>query len=182
MSLRPIYLLVDGRTSKSGGHFAIFIPNAPENANQPPSSSSTTNPSCCTGTVIHVVGNPLIGFHHEFKRNYNTSDGDAFRSLATPILLGHVDPSLHADPTIPGFTTDTTPLGSLDAAALQVPCPGRSDVRAAVDGVCLSFYSTFLVRGVGGAYLTPYLTLPYPRYLICICARPVANMACHVLR
>ncbi|KAK4042334.1 hypothetical protein C8A01DRAFT_33537 [Parachaetomium inaequale] len=161
MTLRPVYPLIDGRTSKSRGHFAIFIPNAPDDVrvDQPPSSSSPNNNPCTgTGTVIHVVGNPLIGLHHELKRNYNTSD--ASKSLATPILLGHIPQSLHVDPdpsTHGFFTTDTTPRGSLDAAALQVPCPGKSDVRAPVDGVvnrrCQEWTMEYVQHLVGLGYL-----------------------------
>ena len=132
MASRPVYLLIDGRTSKARGHFATFIPNASD-INQTPSQNQP-----CTGTVIHVVGNPMIGFHHEFKRNYNTASSTSFRSLAPAILLGSVQQSLHADPpsSTTNFSTDTSALGALDVAALQVPCPAKSDVRAPVDGVC----------------------------------------------
>jgi hypothetical protein len=122
-----VYLFVSGRTSKARGHFAIFIPNASDEEKTP----SKTEP--CTGTVIHVVGNPMIGFSHEFKRNYNTSDD--LKSLVRVVLLGHIQESLHVDSSSGTFSTDVLPLGPLDAAALQVPVPGRSDVRAPVDGV-----------------------------------------------
>jgi hypothetical protein len=90
----------------------------------------------CKGTVIHVVGNPMAGFFHEFKRNYNTY---ASKSLGTVVLLGYIQESLHVDPSSSAFSTDVVALGSLDAAALQVPAPGQSDVRAPVDGVSVPF-------------------------------------------
>lgn len=74
----------------------------------------------------------MTGFFYEFKRNDNTYQDT---SLGTAVLLDHVEESLHVDSSSGDFSTDVVPLGSLDAAALQVPPPGKSDVRAPVDGV-----------------------------------------------
>lgn len=131
MAQRPVYLFVYGRSSRSRGHFAIFIPNALD-VNQPPSVNET-----CTGTVIHVVGSPLMGFYHEFKRNYNTYGS---KSFSAAVLLGYVQESLHVDPSTNVVSKDIVPLGALDAAALQVPGPEKSDVRAPVDGVCVLLF------------------------------------------
>jgi hypothetical protein len=124
MASRPIYLFVYSRTPKARGHFAIFVPN---DANQTPSTGQP-----CKGTIIHVVGNPLQGFYHEFKRNYDTYD--ELRPM-TMVLLGSIQHSLVADPGTDDYSTDQCGRGALDAAALQVRPPGKSDVRAPVDGV-----------------------------------------------
>jgi hypothetical protein len=150
MASRPLYLLVNGRTSKARGHFAIFIPNASD-VDQAPSKDWS-----CAGAVIHVVGNPMIGFHHQFKRNFNTY---GWKTLVTAVLLGHVQHSLHVDPSAAKYSEDTVALGTLDAAALQVPTPRKSDIRAPVDGVCAFIQVTpwwpMLTQPSGGQQTLP---------------------------
>jgi hypothetical protein len=96
----------------------------------------------------------MAGFFHEFKRNYNTVDSI---SLGTTALLGFVQDSLHVDPSTKNFSTDTIALGALDAAALHVPVPGKSDVRTPVDGVgpCFGAYRAGVDRSSGGQQALP---------------------------
>lgn len=86
----------------------------------------------------------MTGFFHEFKRNYNTLDDN---TLVTAVHLGAIEPSLHVDPSTAEFSLDRAALGALDAAALRVPCPGKSDVRAPVDGVYVLLLSAAVVCG-----------------------------------
>ncbi|KAK4237714.1 hypothetical protein C8A03DRAFT_15779, partial [Achaetomium macrosporum] len=127
------------RTSKSRGHFAIFIPNASD-IDQTPSKGQP-----CKGTVIHVVGNPLRGFYHEFKRSYNPYD--ELRPMAV-VPLGYIQHPLVLDPSTDEYSTDQRGMGAHDAAALQVPPPGQSDVRAPVDGVIKKYSQDWAIEYV----------------------------------
>ncbi|KAK4129509.1 hypothetical protein N657DRAFT_78851 [Parathielavia appendiculata] len=59
-------------------------------------------------------------------------------TLIMTVLLGYAGESLYADTSSDEVSSDQRALGPLDVAALEVPLPGKSDVRAPVDGVCSS--------------------------------------------
>lgn len=117
----------------------MFIPNA-------------TMPN--VGTVIHVKGNLLGGFEHEFKRNY----GPEYTTSVPRILdLGYVLASAVVDyPASAARVTDTTPIDRLEEEALQVPAPGPSmrSASARTNVPTVSFVSN------------EYLYLTYRIYLI----------------
>jgi hypothetical protein len=56
MAPRTIYLIAFRPGTRQRAHFAIWVPSA-------------ANPQ--VGSLIHVVGAPMAGFSHEFKRAYN---------------------------------------------------------------------------------------------------------------
>jgi len=115
---RPVYLARTREGSQQRAHFAIFIPNsvyrnaALDDYSQP-----------CLGTLINVVGAPMTGFCHEFKRNYNIM---ASRGLQPLVYLGSIDSSIVTDPQTTAEAIDTTATGTLDGLALQILPPGVS--------------------------------------------------------
>jgi hypothetical protein len=55
----------------------------------------------CAGTVIHVVGNPMIGFHHQFKRNFNTYGWKTLVTACCSDMSSTLFTSTQARPNIP---------------------------------------------------------------------------------
>ena len=117
MSYRPVYLLKYQATGQGRKHVAIFIPNAAHVDKNP-----TDRNSGCLGTIIHVIGAPMSGFAHQFKRNYNSSES---RNLESGTNLGSVDSRHVHDPSTTQFSTDQQSSGAnmLDDLALRVPAP-----------------------------------------------------------
>ncbi|KAL4947542.1 hypothetical protein BDW69DRAFT_199574 [Aspergillus filifer] len=105
-----IHLLTSRQSFRQRSHFAIFIPS--------PSATST-------GTLINVVGAPMVGFAHEFKRGYTPENGsiDPYESHA----LGEVRDSHVFDSPEDVRRTDTEPKGDLERAAVQIPAPRASE-------------------------------------------------------
>ena len=118
MSFRPIYLAVFRRTTSQRAHFAIFIPNAECVQNDLDDRSIP-----CLRTLIHVIGTPMSGYAHEFKRNYN---GTESVELTKMVRLGSVDSTCITDPPNKTFSKESTALGRLDAIALQELAPRAS--------------------------------------------------------
>ncbi|KAF2111178.1 hypothetical protein BDV96DRAFT_603302 [Lophiotrema nucula] len=56
MSAVTAYLMIFRRSANERAHFGIYFPTAK---------------GAQKGTLIHVVGLPMAGFDHEFKRGYN---------------------------------------------------------------------------------------------------------------
>lgn len=80
--------------------------------------------SSTKGKLIHVTGNVLRGFEHEFKRNYDVSHTTRPHRV---VVIGHVADHIIVD--VPGngeSSTDTTPHDNLERIALGVPAPGPS--------------------------------------------------------
>lgn len=105
---------------KQRGHFALFVPRLSD-VELFPSKAQT-----CGGQIIHVVGNPLNGFVHEFKQDYDSL------SLSRVTFLGYLLEPPNGDYNL---SAPDSVENALKAAALQVPTPPRSDPRAPVDGV-----------------------------------------------
>lgn len=131
MYYRPVYLAVFRRSEAKRARFAIFIPNAGSAAKDPNNRSIP-----CRGTLIHVVGTPVSGYGHEFRRNYDCTQPSELKKM---VRLGWVDSSCIADPLHKTYSKDYISMGWLDYAALQVPAPcGGQDLTAPVDGVRVS--------------------------------------------
>ncbi|KAL4960401.1 uncharacterized protein BDV14DRAFT_145804 [Aspergillus stella-maris] len=107
---RAIYLLTSRQSPRQRSHFAIFIPS--------PSTPST-------GTLINVVGAPMAGFYHEFKRGYNP-ERDSIEPYKTH-TLGNVRDSHIFDSPEDVRRTETEPKGDLERAAVQIPAPRASE-------------------------------------------------------
>lgn len=131
MPTRRVYLATHRASSYQRVHFAIFVPN--EHCNRPTLAQDyrTINP---TGTIIHVVGEPLMaGYTHQFKRNFVVTDQSDLTQL---LLLGSVDADHLCDADSTSCVIESTARGHLEREAVSVAAPPRGqNVRAPVDGV-----------------------------------------------
>ncbi|KAE8338367.1 hypothetical protein BDV24DRAFT_166392 [Aspergillus arachidicola] len=109
MAPRTIYLISFRPATSQRAHLAIWVPSAGESKH---------------GSLIHVVGAPMAGFCHEFKRGYNPT-----LTLKPYEMwpLGEVN-SKHIHDWPEEFrATDTIPKGDLEVAASQIPAPRISE-------------------------------------------------------
>jgi len=83
-----------------------------------PSSKGTD-----AGTLINVLGDPAVGFEHEFKRDYGRDD---MRRVAKTLLLGKVTFEHVKDRKEVGQNTDNVPNNTLEDVALSIPPPSKS--------------------------------------------------------
>lgn len=122
MAPRTIYLVSLRPSPRQRAHFAIWVPTA-------------ADPQ--VGSLINVVGAPVIGFSHEFKRGY-----DPTQTIQSCEMwpLGQVDSSHIVDFPIAGrVVVEQNPRGDLEIAATQVRPPGISaNFMAPVNDVSLS--------------------------------------------
>jgi hypothetical protein len=104
---RPIHLAIFSNSSRPA-HHSIYIP-------------SLTSPSL--GKIIHVTGNPAVGFFLQFKRNYNISLDDRKYQL---LELGMVDEKVVRDDKGGEEVVDTIARDRIEGVALGVEVPGKS--------------------------------------------------------
>lgn len=78
MSHLPVWLGKFRYAPSQRAHFAIWIPNA-EHAEVDPND----RPFECKGTLINLVGLPMSGYCHEFKRNACCNDAAGFRKAGS---------------------------------------------------------------------------------------------------
>ncbi|KND87420.1 hypothetical protein TOPH_07924 [Tolypocladium ophioglossoides CBS 100239] len=90
MAQRPVWLAKSRGSKSQRSHFAIFIPNAADATKDPNVRSDS-----CKGTLIHVVGTPMNGYGHEFKRNYDCSPSQSLEKL---VHIGCVNSDYIVDP------------------------------------------------------------------------------------
>ncbi|KAL2859868.1 uncharacterized protein BJX67DRAFT_375995 [Aspergillus lucknowensis] len=108
MPPRTIYLVAFRPAPNQRAHFAIWVPSA-------------TNPE--SGSLIQVVGAPMAGFKHEFKRGYQP----ALTTQSYKIFpIGEVDSAHIVDWPDHVHLTDSEPKGNIELAAVQVPAPRAS--------------------------------------------------------
>jgi hypothetical protein len=120
MSTRTVFLLVYRVQRNQRAHFGIWIPY---------------EESGVEGTVIHVVGAPMVGFMLEFKRRYNPKETARHPEL---VPLGSIDRQhMHIFEGDKGI--DDTPRGDLESVATQIQPPRISaNFMAPVNDVRLS--------------------------------------------
>lgn len=130
MSYRAVYLAKFGPAHQRS-HFAIFLPNREYNTS---TLAETFQTETCIGTIIHVVGEPVIaGFAHEFKRNFNCTTSQDLRSL---VPLGLIEDTYIYDPSSSKRVKESTPRCQVENIAMRVlPPPGGQNIRAPIDGV-----------------------------------------------
>ncbi|KAL5358672.1 hypothetical protein BJX96DRAFT_146998 [Aspergillus floccosus] len=109
MASRTVYLVATRPSPSQRAHFAIFVPSA-------------TNPQI--GSIINVVGAPMMGFIHEFKRGYNLATIDTPYETCP---IGHVDSARVVDWPDDCLATHTEPKGDIEIAASQIPAPRVSE-------------------------------------------------------
>ncbi|KAM3422417.1 hypothetical protein BST61_g2768 [Cercospora zeina] len=125
MTPRAIYLARYRESTRQRAHFALFVPNE---ADDRAGLSQNYRDSPCRGTVIHVVGEPIIA-----GRNYDCSNS---RRLGALVRLGYVDEAHIYASSGTTATKDSTPRAPLEREATLVPPPPRGqNVRAPIDGV-----------------------------------------------
>ena len=132
MASRPIWLAKFRSTALQRAHFALFVPSDAYIEQDP---NDRIKP--CVGTLIHVVGLPMAGFRHEFKRNYDISQTTRLEKM---VRIGWLESKLVYDPETQVVTVEDTARGQLDNEATKLPAPGKSkNFMAPVNNVtCLS--------------------------------------------
>lgn len=109
MAPRTINLVAFRPSPRQRAHFAIWVPSAANTQ---------------VGSLINVVGAPMVGFILEFKRAYNPA---LTRTDHEIWPIGQVDSSHIVDfPNPGGVIIERIPRGNLEIAATQVPPPGIS--------------------------------------------------------
>lgn len=105
---RPIKLAVFSNGAKPA-HWGLFVPD-------------TDNP--LIGKIIHVTGNPAIGFFLEFKRGYNfTITRRKFEIIDLAVVKSS---AVSNAPNPGGGSADTIARDQLESFATTVQPPGRS--------------------------------------------------------
>lgn len=131
MSTRSVYLAKYRTSSRERAHFAIFVPNS---QNDRSDLSQTFKSQETNGTIIQVIGEPLMsGYILEFKRNYDCSTDPTLKLLK---YLGSIDEIYLFEPESDELVQESTPRSQLEREAQGVPPPRKGqDVRAPIDGV-----------------------------------------------
>lgn len=109
MATRTVYLILQRNAASQRAHFAIWVPCA-------------TEPE--KGTLINVVGAPMVGYELQFERNHcpavTTQSHEIFP-------IGQVHSDHIADSLNDNQRVDYDPKGDLEIAAAQVPPPRISE-------------------------------------------------------
>jgi hypothetical protein len=105
MTTRTLYLISSRPNPNQRAHFSIFVP-----------SERRSN----VGSLIHVIGAPMVGYGLEFKRNY-CPELDENRHQTIP--LGHTNSDNIVDSTDEQPTLDSTPRANVERVAAQLPPP-----------------------------------------------------------
>lgn len=124
MTPRTVSLVSYRSTPSQRAHFGVFVLSADE----------------AVGTLIQVVGAPMVGYVLEFKRNYCPDLTQRANSL---FALGQVDSAniVDSDTPVKEFV-DTIPNGNIEIAASEVQPPRISeDFMAPVNDVRTLFDS-----------------------------------------
>ena len=126
MVSRTVYLVSSRLVPSQRAHFAIFIPSA-------------VDPQ--KGTLINVVGAPMIGFSLEFKRNYAPATAQEPRTI-TPI--GQINSDDLVDSKNEQESVDSSPRGNVEIVAARVPPPRISqNFKAPVNDVSFMHSSLY---------------------------------------
>ncbi|KAF1824869.1 uncharacterized protein K489DRAFT_143682 [Dissoconium aciculare CBS 342.82] len=127
---RPIYIAKLKGQPNRRGHMMIYIPNLTSLSHDPSPSSSENRegrpPS--PGTVLQVIGAPMLGFNHEIIRNHNIND-ESNGVLSTLALVGLVEGRHVRDPPSAGLekTDRTYDADSLEGWALRTAAPRKTE-------------------------------------------------------
>ncbi|BCS22029.1 uncharacterized protein APUU_30254A [Aspergillus puulaauensis] len=109
MTSRTVSLVSYRSTQSQRAHFGVFVPSADE----------------AVGTLIQVVGAPMVGYVLEFKRNYCPDLTQRANSL---FALGQVDSANIVDSGAPSKEfVDTIPNGNIEIPASEVQPPPISE-------------------------------------------------------
>jgi hypothetical protein len=101
----------------------VYIPNASCANNHPTSEIPST------GTVLQVVGAPMLGFAHEFLRNY-TINSEPSSGGPTVTLIGKVDAASIRDPPLTTNLEEANPSNNaniLENIAFLIAPPKKTE-------------------------------------------------------
>lgn len=90
-------------------HWGVFVP-----------SSEGSD----AGVLINVIGDPSVGYEHEFKRDYGVED--TCRRVSKTLLLGKVASEHVKSWKEVEQWTDNVPNNTLEDIALSIPPPSKS--------------------------------------------------------
>lgn len=110
---RDIFLVVY-HSPLFAAHWSLWVPSAKDPA---------------IGKIIHVTGDAITGFDHEFKRNY--SFADTLRKYSLIHLSSVEDKHVVDTPGDGSLSLDKDPVDDIERKALTVPAPGKSLLSAA---------------------------------------------------
>jgi hypothetical protein len=111
---RPVYLALFRNNKIQRAHFAIFIPNAGF-VLQDPNNRSLGE---CKGTLIHVIGAPMAGYRHEFRRAYDIGQS---KELERTVRIGETGEGYIKDFDV--YIKDDQPTGVLERQARLIRPP-----------------------------------------------------------
>ena len=131
MATRTVSLVSFRRIPNQRAHFAIFIPSAADPQK---------------GTLIHVVGAPMVGYSLEFKRNYAPATTQQPHTM-TPI--GHVSAQHVIDSSNAQESVDSTPRCNVETVAARVAPPRISQNFMAPVNDVSCIYASFVPNMVG---------------------------------
>lgn len=89
-------------------HWGVFVPSSEGSE---------------AGTLINVIGDPSVGFEHEFKRDHGREDDGR---VSKTLLLGKVAYEHVKTRQEVGRSTNDTPNNVLEDIALSIPPPCKS--------------------------------------------------------
>ncbi|RDW81305.1 uncharacterized protein DSM5745_04862 [Aspergillus mulundensis] len=138
---RTIYLMTSRSSSRQRAHFAIFVPSTASSTSTSiqMGTDTSTDVGNRSGTLINVIGAPMLGFMHEFRRQYIPALHSTEPFKMYPLsevdeahIVGRQPETQAGEDQGEGvYQTDTTPTNALETAACQIPAPG---VNAAKNG------------------------------------------------
>lgn len=108
MSSRTLYLVVERGSARERAHFSVFLPYKGEGT---------------TGTIIQVIGAPMVGYAMEFKRSHDLSQSIGIQKTFS---LGQIGIE-HVHIWTGGPSIDDVPRGNLEQAAAQLPPPRKNE-------------------------------------------------------
>jgi hypothetical protein len=140
---RPIYIAKLKGQPNRRSHMMIYIPNLTSLSHDPSPGSSENReghpPS--PGTVLQVIGAPMLGFNHEIIRNHDIND-ESNGVLSTFALVGLVEGRFVRDPPSAGLekTDRAYDADSLEGWALRTAAPRKTEnFLDPAQAVCPSF-------------------------------------------
>jgi hypothetical protein len=123
---RPIYIVKLKGQPNRRSHMMIYIPNI-SSISHHLDGNQEGHPS--PGTVLQVIGAPMLGYNHEFIHNYNINDRSK-GVLTTLALVGMVEGKYFRDP--PDAQIEKTDrayddVNGLEGLALKVAAPRKTE-------------------------------------------------------
>ncbi|KAI9835729.1 MAG: hypothetical protein M1819_001907 [Sarea resinae] len=143
MSTHTVYLVTCRNDAKQRAHFSIFIPQEADPER---------------GSLIEVIGAPMVGYRLEFRRAYRLADTPQRYTL---VPLGLVQAQhMQYPPALEEGSDETVPKNDMERAASAVPPPRISQnfmapVNDTTNQRCQEWTMAYVRRLVSLHYLEP---------------------------